>query len=70
MRQRLTLDRAVPLARLMNNWRRYRPAIWLVILGLALALVLNLIAGAAFIGAGLGVGVMISRGARPRRWLK
>jgi hypothetical protein len=70
MRQRLTLDRAVPLARLMNNWMRYRPAIWLVILGLALALVLNLIAGAAFIGAGLGVGVMISRGARPRRWLK
>jgi hypothetical protein len=54
----------------MEDWKRYRPAIWLVILGLALAIVLNLIAGAAFIGAGLGVGVLISRGATPRRWLK
>ena len=54
----------------MNDWRRYRPAIWLVILGVALALVLNRIAGAAFIGAGVGVGVMIARGATPRRWLK
>jgi hypothetical protein len=54
----------------MDDWKRYRPAIWLMFLGVALALVLNLIAGAAFIGAGLGVGVMISRGARPRRWLK
>ena len=54
----------------MEDWKRYRPAIWLVILGLALALVLNLIAGAVFIGAGLGVGVLIARGATPRRWLK
>jgi hypothetical protein len=54
----------------MEDWKRYRPAIWLVILGLALALVLNVIAGAAFVGAGLGVGVMISRGATRRRWLK
>jgi hypothetical protein len=54
----------------MEDWKRYRPAIWLVFLGVALSLVLNLIAGAAFIGAGLGVGVLISRGAGPRRWLK
>jgi hypothetical protein len=54
----------------MQEWRRYRPAIWLVILGVALALILNLIAGAAFIGAGVGVGVLINRGAQPRRWLK
>jgi type IV secretory pathway TrbL component len=54
----------------MEDWKRYRPAIWLVILGVALAIVLNLIAGAAFVGAGLGVGVMISRGATRRRWLK
>ena len=54
----------------MNDWKRYRPAIWLVILGVALALILNLIAGAAFIGAGVGVGVLINRGAQPRRWLK
>jgi hypothetical protein len=54
----------------MTDWRRFRPAIWLVILGLAIGLVLNLIAGAVFIGAGIGVGVMISRGAKPRRWLR
>jgi hypothetical protein len=54
----------------MNDWRRYRPAIWLAILGVALALVLNLIAGAAFIGAGVGVAVIINRGGRPRRWLR
>ena len=54
----------------MNDWRRYRPAIWLLILGLTVALVLNLIAGAVFIGASIGVGVLIHRGATPRRWLR
>lgn len=54
----------------MNDWKRYRPAIWLVIIGLALALVVNLIVGAVFVGAGVGIGVMISRGATRRRWLK
>jgi uncharacterized membrane protein len=54
----------------MNDWKRYRPAIWLAILGVALALVLNLILGAVFIGAGLGIGVIIARGGTPRRWLK
>jgi hypothetical protein len=54
----------------MNDWKRYRPAIWLAIIGVAVALVLNLIIGAVFIGAGVGVGVMISRGAHRRRWLK
>ena len=54
----------------MNDWKRYRPAIWLVIIGVAVALVLNLIVGAVFIGAGVGVGVMISRGGTRRRWLK
>ena len=54
----------------MNDWKRYRPAIWLLILGVALVLVVNLIVGAVFIGAGVGVGVMISRGATPRRWFK
>jgi hypothetical protein len=54
----------------MNDWKRYRPAIWMVILGIALALVLNLIVGAVFIGAGVGVGVIVARGGKPRRWLK
>jgi hypothetical protein len=64
------VPRAVPLAMRMNDWKRYRPAIWLMILGVALALVLNLIVGAVFIGAGLGVGLIITRGGKPRRWLK
>jgi hypothetical protein len=54
----------------MEDWKRFRPAIWLIILGVALGLLLNLIAGAIFIGAGLGIGVMIARGATPRKWLK
>ena len=54
----------------MEDWKRFRPAIWLIFLGIALGLVLNLIAGAVFIGAGLGIGVMIARGATPRKWLK
>jgi O-antigen/teichoic acid export membrane protein len=54
----------------MNDWKRYRPAIWLIILGVALALILNLIAGAAFIGAGIGTAAIINRGGGPRRWLK
>jgi hypothetical protein len=54
----------------MNDWKRYRPAIWMVMLGVAVALVLNLIVGAVFIGAGLGVGVIINRGGGPRRWLR
>jgi hypothetical protein len=54
----------------MNDWKRYRPSIWLVILGVALALVVNLIAGAVFIGAGLGVGLITARGGAPRRRLK
>ena len=64
------MRRAVPLAAQMNDWKRYRPAIWLAIIGVAVALVLNLIIGAVFIGAGVGIGVMISRGAHRRRWLK
>jgi hypothetical protein len=63
-------DRDQRPAAAINEWKRYRPAIWLVILGVALALVLDLIVGAVFIGAGVGVGVIILRGGTPRRWLK
>jgi hypothetical protein len=58
------------LGAVTQDWRRYRPAIWLVFLGIALSILLNAIAGAAFIGAGVGVGVLIALGAGPRRWLK
>ena len=44
------LELTAAQAAAMNAWKRYRPAIWLVILGVALALVLNLIVGAVFIG--------------------
>ena len=54
----------------MDDWKRFRPAIWLIFLGVALGLVLNLLAGAIFIGVGVGIGVMIARGATPRKWLK
>jgi len=37
----------------------YRPAIWLVMLGIALLLVINGYLGIAVIGAGLGVGLKI-----------
>ncbi|HLJ03713.1 MAG TPA: hypothetical protein VKT31_09745 [Solirubrobacteraceae bacterium] len=44
------------------NWRRYRPAIWLSMLGIALILVLNPpYIGAALLGAGIGIGLRIWR---------
>ncbi len=47
------------------DWRVYRPAIWLVMLGIAFLLVLNAYLGIAVIGAGLGTGIRIN--ARRRR---
>jgi hypothetical protein len=45
-----------------TDWREYRPAIWLAMLGIALLLVVNLYAGIAFLGAAIGVGAKIGRG--------
>jgi 4-amino-4-deoxy-L-arabinose transferase-like glycosyltransferase len=45
-----------------GDWRAFRPAIWLVILGVALALLINPpYIGAVFIGAGVGVYLKVAR---------
>jgi hypothetical protein len=51
-----------------GDWRVFRPAIWLVMLGIALLLVVNAYLGIAVIGAGIGTGVRIqTRRRRLRR---
>jgi hypothetical protein len=45
-----------------GDWRDFRPAIWLAMLGVALALVLSPpYVGAILIGAAIGVALKISR---------
>ena len=57
-----------------GDWRVYRPAIWLAMLGLAVVLVVNPYAGALLLGAAIGIAGKISRqrrrasrGAAPRQ---
>src|ERR1700761_5942380 len=64
----------------MRDWKTFRPAIWLAMLGIALLLVVNVYLGLAVVGAGIGTGLRIQTrrrrlrrpgggdaGARPRR---
>ena len=52
----------------VNDWRVYRPAIWTVMLGIALILVINVLLGIAVVGGGLGIGLKIhTRRRRLRR---
>lgn len=45
-----------------GDWHDFRPAIWLAILGVALALLINPpYVGAVFIGAGVGVFLKVAR---------
>lgn len=45
-----------------GDWREFRPAIWLAILGVALALLINPpYIGAVFIGAAIGVFLKVAR---------
>jgi hypothetical protein len=54
-----------------SNWRDYRPAIWLAMLGVAVMLLAPAYVGALFLGAAIGVWVKINRGrARSRSSLK
>lgn len=49
----------------MNDWRTYRPAIWLAMLGIALILLIQPpYLGAAVIGAAIGVALRIQIGRR------
>jgi hypothetical protein len=49
----------------VNDWRAYRPAIWLAMLGIALALLIQPpYLGAAIVGAAIGVGLRIQIGRR------
>jgi hypothetical protein len=57
-----------------GEWRVYRPAIWLAMLGVAVVVVVNPYAGALLLGAAIGTAGKISRrrrrvsrGAAPRR---
>jgi hypothetical protein len=59
----------------MNDWRVFRPAIWLGMLGIAVMLLVSPVyIGILFLGGALGIGVRIemgrrriARGAPPRR---
>jgi hypothetical protein len=47
-----------------GDWKVFRPAIWLGILGIAVLLVLNVFVGIALIGGAIGVGLRIQSGRR------
>ena len=47
-----------------GDWRVFRPAIWLAMLGIAVLLVVNAYVGIALVGAGIGVGVRIATARR------
>ena len=50
-----------------NDWRVFRPAIWLAMLGIAVILVLNPpYIGVGVVGAAIGVGLRIERRRRRR----
>jgi hypothetical protein len=45
-----------------GDWRDYRPAIWLAMLGVALMLLINpFYWGAVFVGGAIGVGIRINQ---------
>ena len=49
----------------MNDWRMFRPAIWLAMLGIAvMLLVAPFYLGAVLIGAAIGVALRIEQGRR------
>ncbi len=58
-----------------GDWRLYRPAIWLAMLGVAVALLIDSpYIGAALLGASIGIAAKIARRRRrvsrhaPERW--
>ncbi len=49
-----------------GDWREFRPAIWLVMIGIAVMLLAPFYFGAIFIGMALGVALKIARQRRRR----
>jgi hypothetical protein len=47
-----------------DDWRAFRPAIWVAMLGIAAMLVLNAYIGVAIIGAAIGIGARIETSRR------
>ncbi|MEA2146640.1 MAG: hypothetical protein QOG59_2227 [Solirubrobacteraceae bacterium] len=47
-----------------GDWKDFRPAIWLAMIGIALVLVLNPYVGAAVLGAAIGIALKVERGHR------
>lgn len=48
-----------------NDWRTWRPAIWIAMLGIALILLISPVyIGAAVLGVAVGIAVRIGRGRR------
>jgi hypothetical protein len=43
----------------LNDWRVFRPAIWLGMVGIAITLVLSVYIGLTVIGAAIGIGARI-----------
>jgi hypothetical protein len=51
-----------------GDWRDYRPAIWMVMLGIAVVLVVKpWFIGAIFFGAAIGIAAKVYRGRRRAR---
>lgn len=50
-----------------DDWRVFRPAIWVAMLGIAVMLVLNSYVGAAIIGGAIGIGGRIETTRRRAR---
>jgi hypothetical protein len=48
------------------RWRRFRPAIWLAMLGVALAIVVNLPLGVLILGCAIGAALRVERARRRR----
>jgi hypothetical protein len=61
-------DGATRVRSVNDDWRSFRPAIWLAMLGIALILLINPpYIGAVALGAALGIGLRIQTRRRRRR---
>jgi hypothetical protein len=67
-RSRRSPGRQTEVRAATSDWRRYRPAIWMAMIGIAVLVIVNVYVGILLVGAGLGIGLRIeSRRRRARR---